>query len=226
MNIKSLPKKMENNITADAKAIYHAIDIAFGGSLSLFVQACIKNYQGFIKEKFDNLLHDLANNDIQKKELFDFINNTKLQSTREFLSNLLIKNFHADNRITIFILAKLWANKIKNGSLDYYESSLFTNINTFTHEDFKIYHTCLTNPKEHKTGEVVNYYFMSVSLDKEYYSCALDKFISFGFLHKPLLANGGHNKTEKDVVLSFFKNSYSDTLYQILDEYFKNTPPS
>ena len=119
MNIKSLPQKMGNGIKAKLNSTYQAIDFATGGTLSLFIQTILKSHQGFVKEKFDNLLLDLANNDIQEKELLDFINDTELQSTREFLSNLLIKNFHADNRITIFILAKLWANKIKNGSLNY-----------------------------------------------------------------------------------------------------------
>jgi len=223
MSIKSLPKKMGNDLKANVKAVYRALDISSGGSLSLIKQSIVKSYQGFLDDKFSNLILDMADNNIETDELIKFIN-SQSHEDREFMSNLIIKSLHADNRITTFLLAKLSENKIKNGSLDYYESSLFTNINTFTYEDFKIYYTCLTNPKEHKTDEVVNYYFMSVPLNKEYYSCALDKFISFGFLHKPLLANGGHTKTDKDVVLSFFKNSYSDTLYQLLDEYFKKNP--
>jgi hypothetical protein len=225
MSIKSLPKKMGNDLKANVKAVYHALDIASDGSLSLIKESIAKSYQGFMDAKFSNLILDMADNNIKTDELIKFIN-SQSHEDREFMSNLIIKSLHADNRITTFLLAKLSKNKIKNGSLNYYESSLFTNINTFTHEDFEIYHACLTNPKEHKTGELISYYFINVPLEKEHYSCALDKFVSFGILHKPLLANGGHNKTEKDVILSFFKNPYSDTLYQILDEYFKNTPPS
>lgn len=222
---KSLPKKIYNNRKADTNAIYHAIDIANDGALSLIKESIKKSYQGFLEAKFNNLILDMAYNNVTTKEFLRFIN-SQSHEDREFMSNLIIKSLHADNRITTFLLAELSKNKIKNGSLNYYESSLFTNINTFTHEDFEIYHACLTNPKEHKTGEFISYYFINVPLEKEHYSCALDKFVSFGILHKPLLANAGHNKTEKDVILAFFKTPYSDTLYQILDEYFKKTPSS
>ena len=93
MSLKSLPKQVGNSIKARSNNDYQAIDFSPGGTLSLFVQSMLKSHQGFIKEKFDNLLLDLANNEISDEELFDFINDTKLQSNREFLSNMLIKNF-------------------------------------------------------------------------------------------------------------------------------------
>lgn len=224
MNIKSLPQKMGNGIKAKLNSTYQAIDFATGGTLSLFVQTILKSHQGFGKEKFDNLLLDLANNDIQEKELFDFINDTKLQSTREFLSNLLIKNFHADNRITIFILAKLWANKIKNGSLNYYESSLFTNINTFTHEDFKIYHYAIQHMIQPEKINMAP--SLLIPLEDEHYVFAIDKFCSFGILQTANMIDGRYGKKENEITIFFLKTPYSDMFYQILDEYFKNTPSS
>lgn len=226
MSLKSLPKKIGNTVKAKGSNILQAIDFATGGILSLFVQTVLKSHQGFIKEKFDNLLLDLANNDIQEQELLDFINNTKLQSTREFLSNLLIKNFHADNRITIFILAKLWANKIKNGSLNYYESSLFTNINTFTYEDFEIYYFAMQNihPSEKKINSMAP--FISVTLDKEHYIFTIDKFCSFGILQTANTIDGRYDKKEDEIKIFFLKTPYSDTLYQILDEYFQSSHQS
>lgn len=220
MSLKSLPKKVGNNIKARSNNVFQAIDFSTGGTLSLFVQTMLKSHQGFIKEKFDNLLLDLANNEISDEELFDFINST-FQVDREFLSNLLIKNFHADNRITIFILAKLWANKIKNGSLNYYESSLFTNINTFTHEDFKIYHQSIANKQMREDGTL----FFLIPLEKEYYVFAIYKFFNFGILHEILGWDGKYQKLETSLHLLFCKTDYSDTLYQILDEYFNITPP-
>lgn len=144
MSLKSLPKKIYNNRKADTKAVYRAIDAANGGAFSIIKESIVKSYQGFLDAKFHNLIVDISDNNVSTDGLLDFIN-SKSHKDREFMSNLIIKNLHADNRITIFILAKLWANKIKNGSLNYYESSLFTNINTFTHEDFEIFYYCLTN---------------------------------------------------------------------------------
>ncbi|AOO66347.1 hypothetical protein [Sulfurospirillum halorespirans] len=225
MNIKSLPKKIGNKAKANLNNTYQVIDFVTGGTLSLFVQTIIKSHQGYIKEKFDNLLLDLANNEINDEELLDFIN-SQFQSDREFLSNMLIKNFHADNRITIFILAKLWANKIKNGSLNYYESSLFTNINTFTYEDFKIYYFAIQHihPSEKKLNSMAP--FISIPLEDEHYIFAIDKFCSFGILQTANTMDGRYDKKDNEIKIFFIKTPYSDTFYQILDEYFKNTPPS
>lgn len=213
MSIKSLPKKIGNGIKAKSNNIFQTIDFATGGTLSLFVQTILKSHQGFIKEKFDNLLLDLANNDIQEKELFDFINDTKLQSTREFLSNLLIKNFHADNRITIFILAKLWANKIKNGSLNYYESSLFTNINTFTYEDFEIFYNVIQSPLLKKD---IDQYEFQVSETNEYYVTVLEKFKNLGILQQ----STNYVVPSKYPVSTFAKTSYSDLFHEMLKSFF------
>ncbi len=225
MNIKSLAKKIGNDLKADANAVFHALDIASGGSLSLIKESIVKSYQGFLDAKFNNLILDMADNNVSTDELIDFIN-SKSHKDREFMSNLIIKNLHADNRITIFILAKLWANKIKNGSLNYYESSLFTNINTFTHEDFEIYYFAMQNihPSEKKINSMAP--FISVTLDKEHYIFAIDKFCSFGILQRAHTLDGRYDKKEDEIKIFFLKTPYSDTLYQILDEYFQNSHQS
>ena len=221
MSIKSLPKKIKNSIKAQSNNVFQAIDFATGGTLSLFVQTILKSHQGFIKEKFDNLLHVLANNDIQEKELFDFINST-FQADREFLSNLLIKNFHADNRITIFILAKLWANKIKNASLNYYESSLFTNINTFTHEDFKCFHELWKDKITLASG----YFHYTMKPKQEFYCDVQQKLFGLGILTQ---VKGGLNfnqpqKTNEKLISIFDGSEMAETLFNILDDYFTCNP--
>ncbi|AHJ14051.1 hypothetical protein [Sulfurospirillum multivorans] len=223
MNIKSLPKKIGNDLKADANAIFHALDIASDGSLSLIKESIVKSYQGFLDAKFNNLILDMANNNIKTDELLNFINSSS-HSDREFMSSLIIKNLHADNCITIFILAKLWENKIKNGSLNYYESSLFTNINTFTHEDFEIYYYAIQHMIQPEKTNMAPY--ILVPLENEYYILAMNKFCSFGILQTAYTADGSYYKEENKIYIFFFKTPYSDTLYQILDEYFKNTPPS
>ena len=223
MSLKSLPKKVGNSIKARSNNVFQAIDFSTGGTLSLFVQTMLKSHQGFIKEKFDNLLLDLANNEISDEELFDFINDTKLQSNREFLSNMLIKNFHADNRITIFILAKLWANKIKNGALNYYESSLFTNINTFTHEDFKCFYELW---KDKITIETSGYFRYTLQPQQEFYCDAQQKLFRLGILDQ---IKGGLNfaqpqKTNEKLISDFDGSEMAETLFNILENYFTCNP--
>jgi len=222
MSIKSLPKKIGNGIKAKSNNIFQAIDFATSGTLSLFVQTILKSHQGFVKEKFDNLLLNLANNDIQEKELLDFIN-SQFQSDREFLSNMLIKNFHADNRITIFILAKLWANKIKNGSLDYYESSLFTNINTFTREDFECFYELWKNKNTLENG----FFQYAIQPQQEFYYDVQQKLFNSGILTQ--IKVGGLNfyqpkKSDEKNISNFDGSQMTETLFAILKNYFITKP--
>lgn len=218
--LKSLPKKVGNDLKADSKAIYHAIDAANGGAFSIIKESIAKSYQGFLDAKFNNLILDMAVNNVSTEELIEFIN-SKSHKDREFMSNLIIKNLHADNRITIFILAKLWSHKIKNGSLNYYEASLFTNINTFTYEDFEIFYYCLKHIVCNNKDKIV---YSIVPLDKEYYVFTIDKLCNIGILNDAEAFDGRCIKTNDHFEMYFLKTPYSDTFYQILDEYFKNTP--
>lgn len=219
MSLKSLPKKIGKDLKADAKAIYHAIDAANGGAFSIIKESIVKSYQGFLDAKFYNLIVDVSDNNVSTEELIDFIN-SKSDKDREFMSNLIIKNLHADNRITIFILAKLWANKIKNGSLNYYESSLFTNINIFTHEDFKIYYYCLMHTAQIEKNKV---FYSLVPKEKEYYVFAIDKFRTIGMLDDAnIIFDGRYSKEKHGFKIYFLKTPYSDILYQILTTFFQN----
>ncbi|MCR1811633.1 hypothetical protein [Sulfurospirillum sp. hDNRA2] len=223
MSLKFLPKKVGNDLKADAKAIYHAIDAANGGAFSIIKESIAKSYQGFLDAKFNNLILDMANNDVSTDELLKFINSSS-HADREFMSNLIIKNLHADNRITTFLLAKLSKNKIKNGSLNYYESSLFTNINTFTHEDFEIYYYAIQHMIQPEKINMAPY--LLIPIEDEHYIFAIDKFCSFGILQTANTIDGRYDKKDNQIKIFFLKTPYSDTLYQILDKYFKNTPLS
>ncbi|MDD3343088.1 MAG: hypothetical protein PHR87_05870 [Sulfurospirillaceae bacterium] len=64
MSIKSLPKKVGNDLKADAIAVLHALNIASGGSLSLIKESIIKSYQGFLDAKFNNLIIDMTDNNV------------------------------------------------------------------------------------------------------------------------------------------------------------------
>lgn len=213
--LKSLPKKFYNNRKADTKAIYYAIDIASDGSLSLIKESIAKSYQGFLEAKFNNLILDMACNNVTTEEFLRFIN-SKSHSDREFMNNLIIKNLHADNRITIYILATLSANKIKNGSLNYYESSLFTNINAFTRHDYECFYELWKNKQQTEKDNFI----YTINKEQEFYIDAQIKLFSFGILESPRHF-GFASKFENERKLSAFKKTgISEFLFNVLKEYF------
>ena len=213
MSIKSLPQKMGNDLKANANAVYHALDISSGGSLSLIKESIEKSYQGFIDAKFTNLILDMADNNIETDELINFIN-SQSHEDREFMSNLIIKNLHADNRITIYILATLSANRIKNGSLNYYESSLLTNINALTYKDYEIYYKEILTSPNLKLNDNGDYMYIPES-NVVHHVIILEKLQNYGILLKSgnLLASGSPNSY-------FLKSEFTNTFNSYLKKYF------
>ncbi|MCD8476762.1 MAG: hypothetical protein LRY68_01465 [Sulfurospirillum sp.] len=214
MSLKSLLKKIGNDLKADAKAVYHAIDAANGGTLSIIKESIAKSYQGFLDAKINNLILDMSDNNVSRDELIDFIN-SKSHKDREFMSNLIIKNLHADNRITIFILAKLWATKIKNGSLNYYESSLFTNINTFTYEDFQCFYELWKNKSVIETS---GYFHYTLQPQQEFYCDVQQKLFGLGILTQARMGSNYSlpKKTNKKSISKFDGSEMAETLFAIL----------
>jgi len=216
MSIKSLPKKMGNDLKANVKAVYHALDIASDGSLSLIKESIVKSYQGFLDDKFSNLILDMANNNIKTDELINFIN-SKSHEDREFMSNLIIKSLHSDNRITTFLLSKLWENRIRKGSLNYYESSLFTNINVFTQLDYECFYELWKNKKPSTLG----YFSFKLNDKQQFYIDVQIKLFSFGVLEKPNNHFSFAPETKPIRRLSQFDSTgMSEFLFDLLDMYF------
>lgn len=131
-------------------------------------------------------------------------------------------NLHADNRITIFILAKLWTNRIKNGSLNYYESSLFTNINTFTHEDFKCFYELWKDKITQESG----YFHYTLKSQQEFYCDVQKKLFGLGILIQPDmgLTFWDPKKSDKKFISVFDGSEMAETLFNILDDYFTCNP--
>ncbi|MGD9716414.1 MAG: hypothetical protein AB7U26_04995 [Sulfuricurvum sp.] len=211
-------KKILNEAKADAIAIYNALDIASGGNLSLIQQSIARTFQGFLEAKFNNLVLDVLSNDVNEEELLGFIN-SQSERNKEFISNLILKNLHADNRITTFLLAKLWVQKMRNGSLNYYESSLFSNINTLTFEDFKIFFDVLQNIH---TYSVENVFESATSNENEFYVTSLTKFENFGIIRNADLIGGNFVIEENILRIRFHKTPYSETFLKYLQEYFES----
>ncbi|MDD5160835.1 MAG: hypothetical protein PHI47_12340 [Sulfuricurvum sp.] len=210
-------KKIINEAKADAIAVYNALDIASGGNLSLIKQSIAQTFHGFLEAKFNNLVLDVLSNDISENELIDFIH-SQSNSNKEFIANIILKNMHADNRITTFLLAKLLIQKMKNGSLNYYESSLFTNINSLTYEDFVIFYELWKNKKITNNG---NFYY-EINEHQYFYIDAQNKLFSLGILEKPNLYGGFAPEGAIERRLKIFDGTgFSDFLFDLLKEFFE-----
>ncbi len=209
-------KKILNDAKADSIAVYKALDIASGGNLSLIKQSIAQSFHGFLEAKFNNLVLDVLSNEISEHELIEFIH-SQSNSNKEFIANIILKNMHADNRITTFLLAKLWVQKTRNGSLNYYESSLFSNINSFTLEDFKIFYDAFKTIHSHY---VVGVSEITTSKENEFYITSFAKFKNLGIVRSADLVDGEFIIDESALKINFYKTPFSDTFFSYLNEFF------
>lgn len=211
-------KKLLNEVKADPFAItvYRTLDIASGGQLSLIKQSAAQIFKGFLEEKFNNLILNVLSDNLSEADILEFIN-SESHSNRDFISNIILKNMHADNRITTFLLAKLWVQKIRNGSLDYYESSLFTNINSLTYEDFKIFFELWKNKELTNQG----YFQYTINENRDYYIDAQNKLFNLGILEQPRVGSNFGPLTKPERHMKIFDGTgFSDYLFQLLKEFF------
>lgn len=214
-------KKILNNRKADSIAVYNALDIASGGNLSLIKQSIAQTFQGFLEAKFNNLIEDMSIGGVSADELLTFLN-SHTSNEREFISNLILKNMHSDNRITIFILAKLWIQKISNGTLNYYESSLFSNINILTVHDYEVFHNSFLNISFYPNMRQ-SIFQTTTSLENEHYITSLNKYKSIGIITDAELFDGGSIVEEGQLKINFLKTPFSDTFYSYLQEFFEQS---
>lgn len=210
-------KKIFNNRKADAIAVYNALDIASGGNLSLIKQSIAQTFHGFLEAKFNNLVLDVLSNDIREDALMEFIH-SQSDGNKEFISNLILKNMHAENRITTFLLAKLWIQKMKNGSLNYYESSLFANINTLTAHDYEVFYNSFLNISLYNDRE--NIFQTTTSYGNEHYSTSLNKYKSIGIIADSGAFDGGTLVRDNNLEINFQKTPFSDIFFEYLREFF------
>ncbi|MDP3265614.1 MAG: hypothetical protein Q8M39_02170 [Sulfuricurvum sp.] len=211
-------KKVLNETKADAIAVYSALDIATGGNLSLIKQSIAQSFQGFLEAKFNNLVLDVLSNAISEDELIAFIH-SQANSNKEFISNLILKNMHADNRITTFLLAKLWIQKMKNNSLNYYESSLFANINTLTAHDYEVFYDSFLNISLYNNRQDI--FQTTTSSGNEHYTTSLNKYKSMGIIADTGAFDGGTLVKDNNLEINFQKTPFSDIFFEYLREFFE-----
>ncbi|MFV0481142.1 MAG: hypothetical protein ACK5LP_04085 [Campylobacteraceae bacterium] len=151
-------------IKTDIKAISRAINIASGGFFATVYKAISDTYQDYMEEQLSDLINDLINNGIEEEELIKFLEDN---TNKRFVQNIIKKNIYSDNRIQTYVLAKLWEQQIKNGTLNFYENSLFYNINSLTNEDLKNYITIFEMIMQEDRGSVCFLYLVSTKISEK-----------------------------------------------------------
>ncbi|MDD3467656.1 MAG: hypothetical protein PHE67_10950 [Campylobacterales bacterium] len=151
------------------------------------------------------------------QKLKDFISRSN-KKQKEFLVQVLIKTANLENDIQIFIMSRIMQNLKNNGEPSYYESSLFTNINSLTLEDFEVFYEIWL----HKTTNEKGYYYFQTPVEKEFYVDIQNKLFSIGIIEKPVSTNNfstGEKPERK--MCTFGGTGFSEYLFQILKEYFE-----
>jgi len=152
------------------------------------------------------------------EDIKDFIKKAN-EKQKEFMTLVLIKTANLENDIQIFIMARLVQNMKNNGSLNYYESSLFANINSLTYEDFEMFYEIWKNKKSTQNG----HFYYEISEEQYFYLDVQNKLFSLGILEKPNLYGGfaPEGATERRLKI-FDETGFSNFLFDLLMKFFEN----
>lgn len=164
-----------------------------------------------------NIRKLLANID-NAEDIKDFIKKAN-EKQKEFMTQVLIKTANLENDIQIFIMARLVQNMTNNGSLNYYESSLFANINTLTYEDFEIFFDVFQNIHPYSVEDVFE---TTTSNTNEFYVTSLTKFENLGIIREADLIGGNFVIDENGLKIRFYKTPYSEIFFKYLKEFFES----
>ncbi len=136
----------------DLKAIYNTTDIVSGGLLTTIKNSLVNTYSGYFEDKFNGLIKDLLNNEIEEQEILNWINNLG-DIDKDIFFSIINKNLLSETKIKRFLLSKILFYKIKNQKLDYFHSNLLTNIDLFIEDDFSNFNTIGQNYQKNEEDE-------------------------------------------------------------------------
>jgi len=171
-----------------------------------------------LKRHEQNIRKLLANIN-NAEDIKDFIKKAN-EKQKEFMTQVLIKTANLENDIQIFIMARLVQNMTDNGSLTYYESSLFVNINSLTYEDFEIYYKIYTNLTHNKNHES-NLSTLTTAQNNSHYKTIISKYENIGILSPSGAVWDQYSIKNEELTIHLQKNDYSDIFFNYLKEYFE-----
>lgn len=167
------------------------------------------------KQNFRKLLENIG----ETEELKSFIGSAD-KKQKDFMMQVLIKTANLENDIQIFIMSRIVQNLKNNGKLSYYESSLFTNINSLTLEDFEIFYNGFSNLVTHPT-QAQDVFEIATSLENKHYEISINKFKTIGIIQNSDLIDGGSAEEVGNLKINFKNTEYSDIFFGYLKEYFE-----
>jgi len=172
-----------------------------------------KNINNFIENKRHHKINlYLQNFDSfsNKDELIKALNLNK--EYKNFFLSSIEKVIYLDDNLQIYILSYLTSQYIKHNELNYWEESLYYNINSLSHSDFCEYAFMIETARFSKE-EKNKSSFYEITTNNSIHIIIKNKFINIGLLLNDTVRYGGNINT-------FQKSEYTDNLYKII----KNSP--
>jgi len=174
---------------ADFNSMYKGLDACLGGQLTIWKKNIVNVYQGYLEEKLNRLLVELANNKVRNQDFLEFLESSS-SSDKDFLYQVIRKSLDSKDEIKIFIMAKFLVKKIQNKELNYFEESLLANIENLVKEDFDT------------VFDMLGKYYLEQKprfsyTCKEYQVLAINKFIAMALVYQPdtFVTNGSIRKS-------------------------------
>jgi len=114
---------------------------AVKGAKSIIAEETKMNYYlkfktEYLEQKINLFIEYLQDRD--KDEIINFVEHLK-DENREFFIKTINKVFDLDNNLQIYVLAYLVKEYQKNGELNYFDKSIYYNIEQLSEDDLKIY---------------------------------------------------------------------------------------
>jgi len=123
-----------------------------------------------------------------------------------------------DDELQIYIMAVLVKAYKEKGSLNYFEKSLYYNINQISKDDFSIYYCFYT--KFIIANEKRKSFYIEYSIEnKDIVEIVFKKFISYGIIKDDTSVNNDRNST---ISFRFSLSSYSSILYDSINYFFRD----
>lgn len=184
------------------------IDGATYGAISGFEALKTTREQQNFREFMNNL--GLESTD----ELMDFIKIAN-DEQKKTLENFILRVKDADNSLNLYIQSMLFLSFKASSHMDYYERSLFSNINSLIKDDFLIYHEIFKEKVLDEESQI-SYKYEFVWEDT-YKGIVIDKFTNLGVLNKLNIAYFDGDQLKKGDYRQFVLTSFSRTLYEWID---------
>lgn len=168
-----------------------------------------KTQKMIVKNKIQTFIRDIET--VSHSQINDFCHAIKDDENQKVIFiEAINKVIDLDDEVQIYILAMLVNQYKANNQLNYYEKSLYYNINQLSKDDFAIYY-CFYSSYILGNEKTNSFYVNYEIVNQEIVEIVLRKFISFGILKD--------KTSENSLYIGLCE--YSPQLFEYLSLYFK-----